>query len=290
MSGNREPIVIDAWDERNLLPIGHRPPISKYLRSLWLRRHFILEDSRARVSSSTRSLLLGNAWLAIRPLLDGLVYLVIFGGLLGSGTGVENFTSYLLIGVFMFQFTIRSMTTGASAVVANKNLLRSFVFPRAALPISAVIRETINTIPVITVMMILIVAIPPHAEITWRWVLFPIVFALQLILNMGIAMTLARAVSQVRDLTNLIGFGARVLLYTSGVFYSLEHFVSHPTVLAVMSANPLYQILEITRQTLLYGTTPDLESWAILAAWAFTVFGAGLIYFWRGEERYGRVQ
>lgn len=280
----------DAQQSSALRPVGRRPPLGEYLRALWSRRAFILEDSRARVASSSRELLLGHAWLVLRPLLDGIVYLLLFGGLLRTGASVENFTSYLLVGVFMFQFTIRSMTTGASSLVSNKNMVRSFTFPRAALPVAAVLRETLNTLPVVAVMVVLVCAIPPHAELTWRWLLFPLVFALQLLLNVGIALVLARLVSHVRDLTNVIGFLTRVLLYGSGVFYSFEHFVNHPTLLALMEANPLYRVLDITRDILLYGSTPTLASWAILAAWAVVTAVVGIVFFWQGEESYARLQ
>lgn len=80
----------------------------------------------------------------------------------------------------------------------------------------------------------------------------------------------------------------RFWLYGSGVFFSFDAFVSHPTVLAVVELNPLFLVLDMTRDVLLYGQTPDLRSWAVLGAWAAGALLVGFLFFWRGEETYGR--
>lgn len=268
--------------------IGTRPALSDYVRQLWGRRHFIVADSRAKVSSNMRQMILGNTWLVLKPVLNAAVYLLIFGILLQTNRGIDNFIGYLVIGVFMFNFTARSLSSGANSVASGRNLMRAFSFPKASLPISAVLRETLNAIPALVAMMLMVIAIPPHAVITWRWLIFPAVFALQIIFNLGIAMIAARLVAKIRDLSNLISLFTRFWLYGSGVFFSYDRFINHPKLLLLMEANPLFQVLDISRDLLLYGETPEPRAWAILAAWAVTALGVGLIFFWRGERNYAR--
>lgn len=272
-----------------LSPVGRRPPLPTYVTRLWARRHFIMADSRARVASGTRQLILGRIWLVLRPVMDGLVYLLVFGILLQTNRGIENFVGYLLIGVFMFGFTARSLNSGASSIVGGKNLIRAFTFPRVSLPIATALRETLNTLPGVAAMMVLIIVLPPHADVTWRWLLFPLVFTLQVLFNLGISMVAARLVTKIPDLTNVISFLTRFWLYGSAVFFSYDRFIDHPTILALMQVNPLFNVLDITRDILLYGNTPSWHSWAILAAWSICTALGGLIFFWRGEESYGRV-
>lgn len=190
---------------QGLHPVGRRPALRDYVSQLWTRRHFIVADSRARVTSGTRQMVLGNVWLVLNPMLNGLVFLVIFGLVLKSSRGIENFIGYLLIGVFMFQFTARCLSAGASSVTSGRNLIRSFLFPRAALPIAAVLRETLSMVPVVVSMVVLVLVIPPHAVVTWRWVLFPLVFALQVVFNTGIALLAARMVARVPTSTSSSG-------------------------------------------------------------------------------------
>ena len=84
------------------------------------------------------------------------------------------------------------------------------------------------------------------------------------------------------------GFFSRFWMYGSGVMYSIERWVEHPTALAVMQVNPAYCVLEISRDLLLYARMPDLTLWLTLAAWAVVTPLLGFLYFWQGEEAYGR--
>ena len=281
-------VYLDIVHVDGLHPVGRRPPIDAYLHALWGRRHFIWADSHARVTSSTRGMVLGKAWLVLKPLLDGCVYLVIFGMLLKTDRGIDNFIGYLLVGVLMFGYSSRCLSSGAASITGGRNLVKSFQFPRAALPIAAVLRETLNSIPGFATLIVLVLAIPPHAQVTWRWALFPAIIALQLIFNLGIAMIAARLVAHVPDLSHLISLLTRFWLYGSAVFFSLDQFVDHPAVLSLMQANPLYAVLDMTRDVLLYARTPEISSWLILSIWAVGALMFGLIYFWNAEESYGK--
>ncbi|WP_448059163.1 ABC transporter permease [Cellulomonas hominis] len=228
-------------------------------------------------------------WLVLRPVLDGAVYLVIFGLLLRSNRGIENFLGYLVIGVFMFQFTSRCLSSGAMSLIGGRALMKSFAFPRAVLPIATVAREAISYFPVLGAMLALVLLIPPGVHITWRWALLPLVVLLQIVFCLGLALMAARATARVPDLQHLIGLGTRFWLYGSAVFFSYDQFISHPTVLAMMRANPMFQVLDIARDLVLYQTTPTWTPWAVLTAWALGTLVLGFLYFWRAEERYGAL-
>lgn len=277
--------VVGRWA---LSPVGRRPPLLTYIRTLHQRRHFIVADARARAFTGGRGMLLGNVWLVARPLLDGVTYFLIFGLLLQTSRGIENFIGYLLIGIFLFQYTGRSLSGGAGAITGGRNMIRGFTFPRASLPISVVLREAIGMIPVLVTMFVMILAIPPHADVTWRWALFPLIFALQTVFNLGVAFFAARLTAHVPDLTHLVGFVSRFWMYGSAVMFSFDQFVDHAGLLRILELNPAFIVLDMSRDVLLYATTPSATSWLTLTAWAVGTSVLGFLFFWRAEERYGR--
>lgn len=272
-----------------LTRVGARPSLPAYVRQLWKRRHFLWAESRAKVTSGTRENLLGTAWLVLKPVLDALTYFLIFGLLLKSSRGIDNFLGYLVIGVFLFSFTTRCVTGGARSVLAGRNLIRAFAFPRVSLPIAVVLREVINLVPVLGAMVAVLLVLPPVEVLTWRVALIPGVLALQILFATGLAMLLARWASALPDLNQLIGFATRLWLYGSAVFFSYDQFIDHPTALVLMEANPMFMVLDMVRDCLLYGQTPALQSWLWLGAWALGTFVVGFLVFWQGEESYGRA-
>ncbi|MCC9193854.1 ABC transporter permease [Arthrobacter sp. zg-Y916] len=275
-------------DFRQLQRVGARPGFVDYLVKVWEYRHFIAYDARARVSSGNRRDRLGSIWLILNPVLNGLTYYLIFGLLLQTGAGIENFVGYLVIGIFLFQFSARSITNGARCIQQNRAVIQAFSFPRATLPIAVNMRELFANVPVLIVMVLIVIALPPTEEVTWRWLLILPALALQWIFNLGVGLLLARVISKVNDVVHLLNFALRALMYASAVFYSYERFIEHPVLLQVVQLNPLFNVLDIVRDCLLYAQVPSWQSWAILASWAFGALAIGAVYFWRAEESYGR--
>lgn len=278
--------VVGSWA---LKSVGKRVGLVAYLSQLAERRHFIWADSRTRAFSGNRNMILGNLWLILLPILDGLAYFLIFGVLLQLSRGMENYVAFLLIGIFMFQFTIRSLNNGATAITGARNMIRAFTFPRASLPIAIVLREAISMLPVVVTMAALILLLPPRTDITWHWGLFPAVFALQGVFNLGIAFLAARATARIPDLRHLLSVVGRFWRYGSAVMFPFDRFVGeNPRLLAVLELNPLFIIIDMYRSLLLEGEIPELRSWLLLSTWAVGILLLGFLYFWRAEEHYGR--
>lgn len=282
--------TIPSVSSEGLVPVGRRTSLHSYLVALWNRRHFIIAESRAKMSGSTRKNLLGYGWLFLNPVLSVMAFWFIFGFILNSDRGIENFLGYLIIGVFFFQFTGKSMTGGTGAIRSGASMIKGFQFPRAALPISVVVRNFLDFIPTVVVMVVLIAVLTPPEVVTWRVVLvIPVIF-LQTIFNVGLACLLARIGHKIPDLTNFMSIVSRFWLYGSGVFFSIEQrLADHPAILAAMQFNPMHAYLTLVRNSLLYAVDSSPWLWIMGTAWAFGLLIVGFLFFWRGEESYGRL-
>ncbi|PVE15874.1 ABC transporter permease [Arthrobacter sp. Bz4] len=275
-------------DTRGLVRVGARPPLLEYLVKIWDHRAFVFYDAKARVQTGNRKDRLGSAWMILNPIFNGLTFYLIFGLLLQTGRGIENFLGYLIVGVFLFQFSSRSIMGGSKSIRSNLALIQAFEFPRAALLLSVNIREMIAIVPVLLTMLVLVLALPPEETVSWLWFFLIPVVALQAVFNLGVGLLLARLVSQIADVANLLSFAMRLWMYGSAVFFSYERFIGNEVLLSIVQWNPMFQVLDIARDCILYETVPDLRSWLILSIWALGALVIGLIYFWRGEETYGK--
>ncbi|MGP5009140.1 ABC transporter permease [Brachybacterium tyrofermentans] len=275
-------------DPSGLARIGVRPPLGEYLQQLWQRRHFIWYDSRHRASTQNSRMHLGNVWLFLRPLIDAAFYFVIFGLVLKIGRGMENFPAFLIIGIMLYRSTATSITSGTGLLRSNKAMIKAFTFPRASIPISAVLQATMTAVFTMMVMCFAIMVIPPFALPQISWVLVIPIFLIQTVLNLGLMLITARIGFHVPDMTNVLAVVSRFLMYGSGVMFPIERFVNNETALSIVTLNPLYQIIAMMRTVLLDGQVPDLRAWTISIVSAVGILVIGFIYFWRAEESYGR--
>lgn len=287
--------VVQALRERgldptNLTPIGVRPRLGEYLAELWERRHFIWMDARHRVATQNSRNRLGSLWLVLRPILDAMMYYIIFALILQVDRGMENFPGFIIIGVLMFRSTMRSISQGPSQLHSGKAMIRAFAFPRASLPISAEIRDLLQMVYTVAIMLVMIVVIPNHEEPQWTWLLLPVIYLFQFVLNLGLSLTFARIGFIFPDATQFMSFIARFLMYGSGVIFPIDRFVEQPAIMAIVEANPIYHLILMYREILMDGVVPSAEHWMILGGWALAMAVFGFIFFWHGEETYGAEQ
>lgn len=272
-------------DVNGLRQVGGRPTLRVYISALVERRHFAWVLSRFTALAQNQDSYLGQAWNILNPLLNGAVYLVIFGYLLKTNRGIDNFIAFLLVGIFIFTFLSKVITAGSRAVTSKLGLINSLQFPRALLPISVVLTEMITLIPTIGVLLVLV---PLSGEpITWWWLLLPAVMVLMYLWGTGIAFILARIVVEVRDVANLVPYLMRFLLYFSGVFFSIQSYASG-LFGAMLSYQPVAVYIQLVRTCLMVEVDQDPRLWIAGAFWAVVTVIVGFIYFWRAEAKYGR--
>jgi teichoic acid transport system permease protein len=270
---------------------GALPSLPEYTRQIWSYRHFIASYANARVSSSLGTTHLGMFWQVLTPLFNAVVYYVIFGVILNTKSGVDNFIAYLCTGVFLAGFTSSVLSDGVQSITSNLGLIRALHFPRAALPISVVLVEVRNLVASMTVLIAIVLF--TGEPITPEWLLIVPALLLQSLFNAGLAMFGARIGSKWIDVKNLVPFIMRIWMYASAVLYPVQRFTDHlhGWKLTVVEANPLLVYIELMRHALmenvkLAGTPRTL--WAEAAIWAGVVFVVGFVFFWRGEKGYGR--
>src|SRR6202050_335864 len=307
--------------EFGLRPSSARPDLISYLRLLWQRRHFIIGYATARNVSMYTEARLGQLWQVLTPLLNSAVYYLIFGILFEQNRGIYHYTAYLVIGVFIFSFTERSIVVGSTVMRANITLIRALYFPRACLPLAYVMVEFEQLLASALVMFAIVLA--DGEPLTWYWLLLAPVLLLQATFNMGAALIMARLGAGAQDFSQLIPFLTRIWRYFCGVMYSIASLPAPLPEWAkdVLSLNPAAVYITLTRYAIMSSQrnnapgaqpynyakcalftakkTPALQAfchpsvtggelWLAGIGWAVVTLVIGVVYFWQAETRYGR--
>lgn len=277
----------------DLIPLGRSLPVRVYLRSLWDRRQFAISVPLGELRTQHMNTVLGNVWHLLNPLLQVGVYYLVFGLLLGTDRGITNFITYLAIGVFCFGYMQRSIKACASSIINNQGLIRSLSFPRAILPISAVVRETIAFGPSVALMLLL--ALITGEGVRWTWLALVPWTVLMAMFSLGAGFVLARLTEGLQDVDNILPFLFRIAFYLSGILYGFEHFIDgtrFESWLPIVALNPFYAFISHVRHALMstYAADPVVDPllWpsALLYPVVFLVFG--FFFFRAAEQRFGR--
>lgn len=268
--------------------IGARPPLSQYIKGIYNRRHFIKAESKAKAHGSIKGTALGKIWLILEPFLNASVYYIIFAVLLRFDRGMDNFVAYLVIGVSFFGYLSRNLGGAANIIPSGRNLIKAFSFPKASLVFSFALRNILDFLPTMFATILFIVIIPPHVIPSWTWLLFPIVFFTAIPFAIGLAFISATLTTLVKDLKFIWPLITRFWFYGSGVFWTIDMF-DNPAYKTIMSSNPGWVFLELSRETLAWGNVPDIKMYLYFLAWSVSTFVIGFLIFWSQEERFGEV-
>jgi len=286
-----------------LTKVGGRPPLREYVTEVWRRRSFIYSMARFRIESENQQNSLGMFWVILKPLLNALVYGAVFGVLIGTQGRPPHFVEFLIIGVFVFEFFSQAWTAGGRAITNNGALVQSLAFPRMVLPLAAVTERFLKFLPTVAIMLVFLLV--TKNPISWHWLLIIPLFALYFVFTCGLALVTARLAVHWRDLNNFLPFITRFFFYTTGIFFSIEErfgprpvsaadpngYEGHPWLVTITDYQPVHEFLSLARAALLDGPFYDINGtyWIYATLWALGLFAFGVWFFWRAEERYGRV-
>ena len=269
---------------RPLIDLTSRPSTLAYLREAWRRREFAIvvpaQDLRAQNMDTT----LGQLWHLVNPALLVGVYFLVFGVIIDTKRGLDNFLGFLIIGVVLFHLTQRVTLEASGSITQNLGLIRSIQFPRILLPAASVNGQTAAFVPALVLALLAVLA---TGELpTLRWLVLPAVLVAQFFFNFGVALLVARIGTTMPDLRQILPHLFRLLFYGSGVIFSVDAFVQSTAWRRAFALNPIYDVITCARWCLL-GEPVDLWVVAGLVVWCIVMPALGFFVFHRSEQRLG---
>ncbi len=283
------PSVAELAEKYGLSKSSVRLVFGDYVRELWGRRQFVVSYARARVYAAYAGARLGAFWQVLTPLLNAAVYYLVFGVMMKAARNVDNYTAFLISGIFVFTYTQRSVMEGTRSISANMSLIRTLHFPRATLPFAYVMNE-LSQLGIS--MAILLVLVGGTDGVSWHWLLLIPALLLQTMFNVGVTLVFARLGAFFGDIAQIMPFALRTWLYVSGVFFSIPAALADKPqwIAQLITLNPAAAYIDIVRQSLLaHHEEHSLpNAWPIAIGWAVVALVGGFVYFWRAEDRYGR--
>lgn len=276
--------------------LGDRQPLRAYLSDIWRRREFAWSLATSELRSQHVDTVLGNLWHVMNPLLLIGVYFLIFGLLIDRDLGSDaDYLSFLAVGIFIYHYCQRSISSGTGSIVSNVGLIRSLQFPRALLPLSAVFQQLLTFGSAVVVMLLILVVRGTPPQLSWL-LLLPVVL-LATLFSVGGALITSRLTDQVRDIQNVLPYVFRLLFYMSGILYSVDRFIdaerfgdAAEIIRVAFLLNPFYDIVGIARHYLVSGhAEPQIAfMWLAMIAITAVTLAGGIMFFRAGEQDYGR--
>ncbi|MGA0588039.1 ABC transporter permease [Dyella sp. KRB-257] len=250
-------------------------------------RKLIYQLAKREVIGRYRGSIAGLAWSFFNPLLMLAVYTFVFSYVMKArwGTSVggdrSEFAVILFVGIMVHGFLTECISRGPMLILSNASYVKKVIFPLEILNWSAVASSFFHMVITLLVLLCVQYLFMGHIPLTVFY--FPLVIFPIVILAYGFTAFFAALGVYYRDLSQVTGIIATVMLFMSPALYPIS---SLPLKLQkIIYLNPLTFMIEQSRNVLLWGLPPD---WiGLLEYFIGSIIFAYLGYLWFQLTRRG---
>jgi teichoic acid transport system permease protein len=256
------------------------PNVREYLKALWARREFMEALARADLRATRARTVLGNLWSVLNPLFQAGIYYFLYS-VLRSGSSQAVFLPILVANFFFFGLSMAALSEGGSSIRRGKGLMLSSTFPRALLPVTSVYKSLRSFVPAACVLVVIFPLM--GGRMGPGLLVLPLLFALQVVMNVGIALLVSTYVVLVPDGNNVVQWVNRLLFFATPVIYPVA--LLPPAAKAVLLWQPLFPLFA-SYQAVLGGSTPSPGLVMLSALWAGALLVIGARVFLKHERQF----
>lgn len=237
----------------------------------------VKKDLRGRYKGSV----LGFLWTFINPLLQLVVYTIVFSFILK--TNIERYYLYLFVALIPWIFFSSSITVGSASIVAQKDLIKKIYFPRMVIPISYVTSSFVNML--LCFIVIFAVIIVSGAGINFLALLtLPVIMLVEYILALGMAMLTSAITVYFRDLEHILGIVTMAWMYVTPIMY--DKSIVPENLMPIFNLNPMTHVIECYRAVLYEKKIPDLTTLLSAAGLGILILIVGILVFNKLQKRF----
>lgn len=249
-------------------------------KNLYNYREFLKTSIKKEFRGKYKKSFLGVLWSFLNPLFQLVIYALVFPFILKNN--VENYTVFLIVALFPWNFFNLSIIQSAACIVTNGGIIKKVYFPREILPIATSTSNLINFL--ISSILVFLALFISGIGLTKAVVVLPLIILIQYILQLGLSFILSAITVYVRDVEYLINVLMMLAFYLSPIVYSADMIPSK--YLPLFKLNPMFHIIKYYRDILYYGKFPEMGSVLILLLVCIIILVVGYLIFRKLEKRF----
>jgi len=223
--------------------------------------------------------ILGFAWAIVNPLVQIVIFSVIFGRVAKIPTDGVPYVLFSTVAIIPWTYMSESMNMSSQSLVAGQNMLGKIYFPRIIYPLTPILAKLVDF--AISLLLLAGVMIYYRVAPTWNLIYLPLMLILMAMVPAGVGMWLSALAIRYRDVKFAMPFIVRMLIYSAPILYAASSIPGQYRFL--YSMNPIVAVIEGFRACLL-GTPMPWQYIAPGAAVATLLLLFGALYFRRMER------
>lgn len=223
--------------------------------------------------------ILGFSWAIIRPLIQILIFTVIFGKVAKVSTEGIPYFLFSSVAIIPWTYMSQAISESSQSLISGQALLGKVYIPRLIFPIVPILSRLVDfgfSILIILVVMLYYKILP-----TYNLLFAPLFIFMMMSIPAGIGLWMSSLAIRFRDIKHAMPFLIQMLIYTAPIVYSASTIPEKYRIL--YSLNPIVGVVEGFRSCLLGSPMPWTFIWPGIIT-TIILFVSGALYFRRMER------
>ncbi len=233
--------------------------------------------------------ILGPLWFIVQPLMNTLVFTVIFAGVAKIPTDGLPPVLFYLCGQLGWNYFAQNFNSNSATLVNNAGLFSKVYFPRLVVPLAGLVSNLLTfVIQAATFFAVFLyykfILHNVSFQLDWRVIFLPLLVLQSAALSLGLGLFMSALTAKYRDLVHLSPLLIQIWMYATPVIIPLSKFPEQWR--WVVAINPMTSIVESFRLMLL--GTGTVEPLYVVCSVIFTVviLVVGLLLFGKVEKTF----
>lgn len=252
----------------------------KYLPYLFFKRNIAIYYKQT---------ILGPLWFLIQPLITTVVFIVVFNRIAQIETGQLPPSLFYMSGIIIWTYFSDSLSQISNTFTANSGLFNKVYFPRLIMPISTLMTNIFKLAIQIIMFLVLLFIMQLKYQYVYNislisFVMIILYIILTSIISLGAGMIIASYTAKYKDLSHLVGFGIRLLMFLSPIVYPLSIVPDNIKIYIVI--NPMTAPIQGFRGVLDTSLMPSIEMVFYSLICGIVLLLIGSLLFFKTEKQF----
>lgn len=282
MTAGSDPVDAESW-----VVEPFRPGLLSRVRELWVYRRLFAYFVTDNVMGLYERMLLGKAWLFIRPLFPITIGAFVFGTLLNAPSAGVPYFLFFLVGFGIWNFFETCLMFMTKSLSGEGDLLNKLYFPRLLIPLASL------AVPLLYLVIYGTLFVGTVAYYFWaddicylklrvETLASVAAVAICLVLAIGLGLWLSVVYIHARDTRFLLSYTLRFWFFVTPVVYPLAHIPEKWQ--WVIAVNPMTAVVETFKWGLLGTDSFNVQAAIISVCSSLAILVSGLWFFTRTEQ------
>lgn len=246
---------------------------------------YMLYSAKSRLKAEVANSYLNWIWWVLEPFFFMLIYTVIFGYIFESGE--QYFPVYIFIGNTIWAFFSKTISASVTMIRSNETIIAKVYIPKFIL---LIVEMLVNGFKMLvsfglTAIMMIVFRVPVSFHLLW---VFPIMAVFALV-TFGFGTLLMHGGVYIDDLAHVMTIFLNMMMYFTGIFFSIENRVPEPFCTILGIGNPVAFLLTSTRKAVMYSSAPDLLLLIVWLGIGLVLSAIGIKVIYKNENNYVKI-